>query len=562
FILIYFLYGPLPSSYISESNTDPTTTDNSCDKSNKDIDEPANFDKAIETAGFGFFNLLLLVVAITAILANVFSTTTMAYILPIAECDLKLTLINKGTLNSATYAGMVASAIVWGYLADTQGRRKILIIGYLADAVCVFCSSMSQNFVMLVTFKFFGGLIVNGPGAVLFTYLTELHGPKYRPRVLMALGMVQSLGTLILPMLAWAILSQDWDFVLFESFNVHTWQIFLFVCGLPSLISGLLLILLPESPKFLMSQGRNAEALRAFQKIYAFNTRKPKNTYPIHTLIEEVPTRDTNANEVVFTIDDKTDKKLPKKQHRTLAQSLHEGWQQMKPMFRKPLLCRSLHVYFMQFCMLLGLNTIRLWLPQLFASIAEYEALQTDDTKSATLCTILEYSANKSATTVANYTLDCSERINVSMDTYLNNIIVAIVGLVGYCFAGFIIKAMGPKRLLVSGLFISGVLGVCLYWSNSGLMTLIISSIFITICSISTSSLLGLVIALFPTTLRSIVIAVGLMFGRLGALSGNLLFPVFVELGCLPPFLMVGVILILASALSCILPSEKKTTFT
>lgn len=42
---------------------------------------------------------------------------------------------------------------------------------------------------------------------------------------------------------------------------------------------------------------------------------------------------------------------------------------------------------------------------------------------------------------------------------------------------------------------------------------------------------------------RSFVIAASLMFGRLGALSGNMLFPVFVEIGCLPPFLMVGIIM-------------------
>ncbi|KAM7361417.1 uncharacterized protein ACRADG_011793 [Cochliomyia hominivorax] len=550
---------------VSECNnsTDPTT-DNNCDKNNKvsDNDEPANFDKAIEAAGFGLFNLLLFIVALFAILANVFSTTTMAYILPIAECDLKLTLLNKGTLNSATYAGMIVSAIIWGYLADTEGRRKILIIGYIADAICVFCSSLSQNFTMLVLFKFCGGLIVNGPGAVLFTYLTELHGPKNRPRVLMVLGMVQSLGTLILPILAWLVLPRDWEYVFFESFNVHTWQIFLLICGLPSLISGLMLLMMPESPKFLMSHGRNADALKAFQLIYAFNTRKPKNTYPIHTLVEEVPTKDPNANEVAFTIENKDDNtKLPKKEKRTLLQSLKDGWQQMKPMFRKPLLCRSLHVYLMQFCILLSLNTIRLWLPQLFASIAEYETLHAADNASATLCTILEYSANKSATTVVNYTADCSGTKNISVDMYLNNIIVAVVGLVGYCFAGFIIKALGPKRMLAGGLFLSGALGVALYWSNSGLMTLIISAIFITVSSISTSSLLGLVVALFPTTLRSFIIAAAMMFGRLGALSGNMLFPVLVEIGCLPPFFMVGIVMILASALSCILPSEKKTTF-
>lgn len=45
--------------------------------------------------------------------------------------------------------------------------------------------------------------------------------------------------------------------------------------------------MLPESPKFLMSQGRNMEALKEFQKMYAFNTRKPKNTYPVSKLYIE-----------------------------------------------------------------------------------------------------------------------------------------------------------------------------------------------------------------------------------------------------------------------------------
>lgn len=54
---------------------------------------------------------------------------------------------------------------------------------------------------------------------MLFTYLTELHGPKHRSRVLMVLGMVQSFGTLSLPILAWLILPRDWEFILFNYLN-------------------------------------------------------------------------------------------------------------------------------------------------------------------------------------------------------------------------------------------------------------------------------------------------------------------------------------------------------
>lgn len=60
---------------------------------------------------------------------------------------------------------------------------------------------------------------MNGPAAVLFTYLTELHGPKYRAHVLLVVGMITSTSTLLLPMLAWGIFPRPWDFVIFDVIN-------------------------------------------------------------------------------------------------------------------------------------------------------------------------------------------------------------------------------------------------------------------------------------------------------------------------------------------------------
>ncbi|XP_014096944.2 synaptic vesicle glycoprotein 2B [Bactrocera oleae] len=517
----------------------------------------ADFEQAMNLTGFGIFNLVLLIVGIFAACASTFETTTMSYILPIAECDLKMTLFDKGILNGATYAGMISSAVIWGYLADTIGRRKVLIYGYLIDAVCVLCSSLTQNFEMLVAFKFLGGFIVNGPGAVLLTYLTEMHGSAHRPRVLMVYGMVMSLATLIMPLLAWAIFPRDWEFVLFETLLIHPWQIFLAVSSLPSLIGGLGLIALPESPKFLMSQGRNAEALLAFQKIYSVNKRASMNAYPIKELVEEVPNRISNVDEHIFTVENKSVKPKYKREPRTFSQAFKEGIKQIKPMFTKPLLGHSLHAYAMQFCILLGLNTIRLWLPQLFASIAEYEALDNGESGSANLCAILEYSVNRTSV-ITDFQDSCSNLPKVSIDLYTNNIIVSAAGLVAYCFA---VRAVGAKNLLIYGLLISGCLGISLYWSVNGLSTLIISSVFLSVAAVSTSSLLGVVLALFPTSLRSLVVAIAMMFGRLGALSGNMLFPVFMEMGCIQPFLMVGGVLLVAGALSFILPDAEEITF-
>ncbi|XP_017104187.2 synaptic vesicle glycoprotein 2B [Drosophila bipectinata] len=543
-----------------DGNSDSTTEADA--KPTKEGEESlATFDKAIEGAGFGLFNLILLFVSIPAQSAAIFESSSMSYILPVAECDLRLTLEDKGVLNAVAYAGMTISAVIWGYLADTKGRKKILYWGYLIDAVCVFGSALSQNFIMLVVFKFLGGLVVNGPAAVLFTYITEMHGPKHRSSVLMIIGMVTSTATVSLPLLAWGIFPREWDFEVL-GLRIHSWQIYLFVLGIPSLVSGLIFCVMPESPRFLMAQGRNEEALKAFKHIYYVNTRKPKETYPFKALVQEVPNRKSEKGEAIYTIEEKS-KEVPatKKQSRTLAESLRSGLQQMKPLVRKPLLSLSLCCYIMQFGIFLGMNTIRLWLPQLFASMAEFEALNAGKGVDASMCTILEFSVNRTAETSLNYADACSEPKEISMDMYINNIIVSATGFVGYFFAGGIIRALGPKRMMTYGLFLSGTFGLLLYFSVSSLMTLIISATFLTICGIAVSSLLGAVVALFPTQLRTVVVAIAMMCGRFGALSGNLLFPVFIQIGCLPPFIMVSSVLILAGVLSILVPNPAKATF-
>lgn len=83
------------------------------DKSNnkaqslEDAKKPADFEKAITAAGFGRFNILLLLVACPAAMASVVETAVISYILPSAECDLNLNLLDKGILNAITYGGML-----------------------------------------------------------------------------------------------------------------------------------------------------------------------------------------------------------------------------------------------------------------------------------------------------------------------------------------------------------------------------------------------------------------------------------------------------------------------
>ncbi|XP_030567036.1 synaptic vesicle glycoprotein 2C [Drosophila novamexicana] len=539
----------------SSADTPPTKT----------TDQPADFETAIDAAGFGMFNILLLLVAVPAAMGTVYETSTMSYILPSAECDLHLSLIDKGVLNAITYAGMISSAIFWGYVADTKGRKKLLVYGYLADTICVLGGAISQNVVQLMIFKYLGGFIMSGPFAVLMTYLTELHGRQYRQRIMMAVGIMFSIATLSLPGLAMGILPQSWDIQIL-GLSLHAWQVFVAVSALPSILSCALFPFFPESPKFLMSRGRNKEALEAFKFIYALNTRQPRNAFPIKQLANEVPAKPEPKLDVV---DKSQPKEVAAEADVELANrprsSLHSGLLQLRPLFVKPYLGLSLWVYLLNFCVLLGQNTMRLWLPQLFASINEYEQLassQQPESGGTSICNIVEYSVNRTQRQLAAAALDddplavCT--VNVSAGSYTNNLIVAAAGLVSYTLAGVLVNLVGFKRIMSMCLFAAGSCALGMYWSSSSVTTVALASVFVSMGSISGTSLISASLSMFPTSLRTMIVSLSMMVGRMGSLAGNIFFPALMSMGCLPPFLMVSAFMFCACLLASFLPVKNK----
>jgi len=94
---------------------------------------------------------------------------------------------------------------------------------------------------------------------------------------------------------------------------------------------------------------------------------------------------------------------------------------------------------------------MRLWLPQLFASINEYENLMSGESQSTSICNILEYSVNRTqsqleAVTRNDPTVEC--HVIITPSTYTNNLIVAGAGFVAYMLAGFLVNLVGVKLIM------------------------------------------------------------------------------------------------------------------
>ncbi|XP_012543135.1 synaptic vesicle glycoprotein 2B isoform X1 [Monomorium pharaonis] len=505
-------------------------------------EKTADFETAINLAGTGKFQYLLILAIIPASWASSIDTGNMSMILASAECDLKLSLFDKGLLNAMIYVGMVLSGVVWGFLADVRGRKKIIVYGYMADGICNVLTGFSQNFGTLVFFKFLSGLIVCGPYATLMAYCAEFYGANDRAKIPILVGFSVSFGCVVNAALAWLVVPQPWSIVLWDgAFVYNSWRIYLSLCGVSTLIGVICLSFFPESPKFLMSQNRNEDALEVFKKIYSVNTGLPEDNCPIRNLSDVNNTTVQQSN-----------------CQNSAKASLKSGIQQMKPIFFKPYLSLILLFVTIQFCLMLCMNTLRLWQPQLFATIDNFYSLNMNVTN-PTFCEILDISMSISANkTVTLEEISSCEIIMVADSMYRDTVIVAITTSIFILSASFLVNFMQHRYLLLVGFGCSLLCLIALIWSSNTLTTLILTCLYIGLFGKTFNVVVGATVLLFPTSLRAMAVSMQMIVGRMGVIVGNLLFPVLLECGCIAPIINLAGFILLCMILTCFIPSTRK----
>ncbi len=156
---------------------------------------------------------------------------------------------------SLTFVGMTLGALITGFVGDKYGRRFTYQINLLIFGLASLAAAFAQNMDQLIICRFVQGLGLGAEIVVGYSTLTEFVPPKTRGRWLsfMAFLVVAGfpataiLGYLIIP--AWG------------------WRPMFIVAGVGSLIVWYLRKRLPESPRWLESQGRSAEAEALMQSI-------------------------------------------------------------------------------------------------------------------------------------------------------------------------------------------------------------------------------------------------------------------------------------------------------
>jgi putative MFS transporter len=153
---------------------------------------------------------------------------------------------------AAGFLGMFVGTVVFGMGSDRMGRRSAFILLLLIYSVFTFADAFAPNALWLIALRFFAGVGIGAEIVVVDTYVTEVVPGRARGRYV---AITQVAGFCAVPVAA--VLSR---LLVPTHFLMSGWRWVMVIGASGALLSWWFRRRLPESPRWLESRGRVAEA--------------------------------------------------------------------------------------------------------------------------------------------------------------------------------------------------------------------------------------------------------------------------------------------------------------
>lgn len=203
--------------------------------------------------------------------------------LPFLEKDWNLTnALIVGCITSAVMFGAIFGGAVAGQLSDRFGRRKMILVSAVVFAVFAILSMVAPNngSIYLIVVRTLLGLAVGAASALVPAYMSEMAPANAR-------GSLSGLNQTMI--VSGMLLSYIMDFLLKGLPQSWGWRIMLGLAAVPALILLGGVLRLPESPRFLIKNGKEAEAKQVLSWIR-------KNDQEVEAEIDDIKSASKKEN--------------------------------------------------------------------------------------------------------------------------------------------------------------------------------------------------------------------------------------------------------------------------
>ncbi|TCK23040.1 MFS transporter [Pseudonocardia endophytica] len=182
---------------------------------------------------------------------------------PVLATEFGLGSTGKALVIAAGFAGMFVGANVLSVVADRLGRRRVFILNLLVYSLFSLAAAFSPNIETFLVLRFIAGIGLGAELVLVDTYLAEFVPGRVRGRMTAWAYTVGFLGVPLAALLGGKLVAKQ------ELFGIDGWRWLLVFGGLGAVFVLLVRAMLPESPRWLESVGRDAEAWSVVRSVVA-----------------------------------------------------------------------------------------------------------------------------------------------------------------------------------------------------------------------------------------------------------------------------------------------------
>jgi len=246
--------------------------------SGPDSPRVAELDRALDKIGVTRSHHTIIFLILIGCLFDSFEQNAVGIVGPMLREQWGLSASDIGLLNTVTFACAAVGRIISGFIADRYGRRVMLSIDLLLFTLGAGICAMAPNLAVMALGRAVVGFGLGGEIAIAVTMLAEFCSTKFRGT---AVGLVNvgagGLGNFLAPGFGLLV------FWMFPGDNAWRW---LFACLMvPALLGAFYRRYIPETPRFLLSQGKVKEVNAVLSRLAS--GRLSKKNVPQHQYITD-----------------------------------------------------------------------------------------------------------------------------------------------------------------------------------------------------------------------------------------------------------------------------------
>ncbi len=210
----------------------------------------------INSRPFGPFQIVVLALCFLVVAADGFDTAAVGFIAPALRTQWELSPTQLAPLFGAGLFGLMAGAFLFGPLADKVGRKMVLILATIGFGVACIASTTASTIESLTIWRFITGIGLGGAMPAAITLTSEYCPERSRSFLVTIMFCGFTIGGAMGGLAAAGIVAS------------YGWQgVFVLGGAIPIVLSALLVVLLPESVRYLALKGSNARIAAILRRI-------------------------------------------------------------------------------------------------------------------------------------------------------------------------------------------------------------------------------------------------------------------------------------------------------